>query len=385
MKIYLHSNSDPCFEGFELANYSFSNKSIRYAVWGIGLGYHVKQLLEISQGAAEIVVFEEDASLIEIFDRYGIDFDRESNVRIVHDPSARLFSDKLTNLDWVPFVHYPSVKKITNKDIKSSMMKFYASWNGINEFGNSISVNILKNISSCTHSVDELKPLVNVKDIIVLGAGPSLDDSIEYLKACSRKENFLIFGISTVFKKLLDAGIIPDFVFVMDATERTLLHMTNIDNNEPGLIVGASAYWKFACEYKGEKYIAFQEENSLAEEEAAMRNSILLRTGGTVVSLAIDCAIKLGASSIHFVGIDMAYKDGASHTSGTMDYSNNTNTNDLIPIEGVDGKTVYSTQQLIYYLRWIESEIERNNNLSFYNHSPSGAKINGTIWEPTKI
>ena len=164
----------------------------------------------------------------------------------------------------------------------------------------------------------------------------------------------------------------------MDAKEEAYIQMDGLEaETRPGMIVGSTSYWKFAAEYRGDKYIAFQEGYDPAEEEALKLNADIFSTGHSVTTLALSISLKLNASVIYLVGADMAYKDGMSHASGTSALHKSSN-EDLIPIPGVSGDTVYTTRALNIFREWIENEIEKYPDIPVINISDSGAYIKGT-------
>ena len=370
--IYLHSNNDPMEEARSLIDMYFDWMKLDYAVYGLGYGYHILALMEKTQGAVNVKVFERDYELIELAERNDIFAGYAENIEIIYDPDSMRFSEYIAN-DVGIIMHYPSVKKIDNEKELLAIRKFYASFNGIKNFASYISVNINRNIRNCPHNVDEIENEFKGKDVIVVAAGPSLDDNLEFLKKSYGKKPILCVG--TVYSKLQKCGIEPDYVFFMDPQKETYKQLNNTSENGAKLVIDAAAYWEFSERWQGEKYIALQNGNPLAEDEASKRGVRIYDTGGTVTSLAIDVAVKAGAKSIGLVGVDMAYRDGYSHAG--IDKRRKTDNSELIKVRGVTGEDVYTEVVLYNYLKWIEKEIENNKQVKFINYSTCGAYING--------
>ena len=181
---------------------------------------------------------------------------------------------------------------------------------------------------------------------------------------------------STVWSKLSKLQIYPDVVFVMDPQQRTIGHMNEVNDNSSILVVDSTAYWEFADVYDGVKYLACQVGFEQSETLANEKNTLLFETGGTVVAFALDVVLKLGASSVHFVGVDLAYPEGKSHTDGTMD-CREIDTELLHPVIAQDGSVTYTDLLFDMYRKDIEKKIECFPHVAFYNKSIKGAKIEG--------
>ena len=99
-------------------------------------------------------------------------------------------------------------------------------------------------------------------------------------------------------------------------------------------------------------------------------------TGGTVTSLAMEAAIQFGATNVYLVGVDLAYPDGITHASNTMDRGVK-NTARMIPIKSVTGGIVHTEPNFIIYREWIEKRIKETPHIKYYNMSKIGAHIEG--------
>ena len=359
-------------EARELINLCFDESKLNYAIYGLGYGYHILALMEKTQGAVNVKVFERDKELIRLVSDAHVLEEYAPNVEIVHDPDSSRFSGYIAN-DVGIVMHYPSVKKIDNEKEAVAIRKFFAAWNSVKGFKPIISANINRNICNCSHNVDEIENEIKGKDVLVVAAGPSLDDNMDFLKENYKKRPILCVG--TVYSKLQKNGIEPDYVFAMDPQKVSYRQMNGVLNNGASLVIDGAAYWEFAEHWTGDKYIALQSGNPLSEREATLRNVRTYDTGGTVTSLAIDVAVKLGAGSIGLIGVDMAYKDGYSHAD--CDERRKSDNSELIKIKGVNGEDVYTEIALHNYLKWIEKEIESNKQVKFINYSTCGAYIKG--------
>lgn len=374
--LYLHSNVNPMEEARILVERCFDPTQEKYAVWGCGLGYHIRQLYEMARGAISITVFDNEESIIKLAQKHGymeeIPVDR---ITYLVDSTGEKFADYIGRYDTGILIHYPSVKKIENYKIRQIMQNFFAGWNGTIQYREELAVNFRSNIVNCKKYVDELKGSISNRETILVAAGPSLDHCLEYLQ--QQKNKKIIFAVTTVLKKLLEAGIVPDYAVVMDSQSRTYGHMRGIEDIDIPLIVDSTAYWEFAEKQWGEKYLVLQRDYEKAQTLAQKERKNTYETGGSVTTLALEILLRLGSSSIEMIGVDLAYPEGMSHAKNTMD-ERKRDTGSMIKIKSVSGGWVAADNLFIDYRKWIERKISQYPNIPVYNLSDCGAYIEGT-------
>lgn len=375
--LYLHSNGNPMEEARILTQLCYDPKKEKYAVWGIGLGYHIARLYEEARGSIRIVVFDEDEEMIQIAKECGVLSNiPEDRLSYVVDASGRNFAKYLSENETGILIHFPSVKKIQNKKLQEIMHNFFASWNGTIQFRTELAVNFRSNQKMCSHNVDELAESFKDKEVIIVGAGPSLDDTIDFLKMSVG--NKVIVAVTTVLKKLLGLGIVPDYAVVMDSQSRTIKQIEGIEKAEVPFIIDSTAYWEFATRCTGKKYIAYQKNFKEADECANKAGYNQYETGGAVTTLALEIALRLGAKAIYLVGVDLAYPNGISHADDTMDKKKR-DTLGMKKVRSVNGGWVYTDSLFDAYRKWIEEKIIKYPNVPCYNLSNCGAYIAGTV------
>ncbi|MCM1185069.1 MAG: DUF115 domain-containing protein [Lachnoclostridium sp.] len=378
--LYLHGNCNPMEEARVLVEHCFDPNKEIYVVWGIGLGYHVVRLYEAAKGAVQITVFEEDEEMFKLAAECGVldNIPKECITYVVDktgEKFVRYLSRHDTKHDTGILLHLPSVKKIQENPLKDRLTRFFISWNSMVNQRDSLTINFRSNQKHCSHNVDEVEPFIQGREVVLVAAGPSLDHSLDFLKKVSGEK--IIVAVARVWKKLLDAGIVPDYVVALDDNEITMEQLMGVDNEKVPLIVDSTAYWGMAANYGGEKYIAYQKDYEAAERCAGKFGYRLYETGGSVLTLCLDIVLQLGAKEVYFVGADLSYPEERSHASGTMN-SRKVDTSAMEPVESVDGKVVYADYSLIGFRKWIERKIKEYPQVKFYNLSDCGAKIEGT-------
>ncbi len=374
---YLHSNTDPMEEARALIERIYDPDKSEYVIWGCGFGYHAVQFLEQSEYSIRIRVYDEDIKLIEAAGIYGV-YSQISKeyLELIPDPNAEAFLRDISNSNPGIFMHFPSIKKIKDEAVKDRLYRLFLSWNGTIQLRNRLAVNFRKNVFNCDSNVCEIAGLFSGNEVVIVAGGPSVNTNEDFLKE-SKNKNRMIISVTTSLKRLADKGIIPDYAIVMDSNENTYAHMNGLSDTSYPIIVDSTAYWRFAENHFGKKYLALQNGYERAEKLALKQGVMTFDTGGSVTTLALSLALQFKASAIFLVGADMAFKDGQSHAEGTS-YNHRENEEELIPVKGVDGTTVYTTMLLDNYRRWIETKIKEYPDIPVYNMSTCGAYISGT-------
>ena len=127
---YFHTNGRIAMEAFMLARQWYSKEVKRYIIYGLGFGYHINELLSLSD-AAEIIIYEEDLKVILLacaFTRLKDIFDT-GRVRLVYDTKLKKLSRAIDNLQRHEafYVHYPSYQNIRG-DKERELLRKYVSY-----------------------------------------------------------------------------------------------------------------------------------------------------------------------------------------------------------------------------------------------------------------
>lgn len=383
---YIHSTVDPMWEARKLAEYIFTPEKKEYAIWGLGLGYLVYQLYVISAGTVRIHVFEADARMAEYAGSYGVlDWIPKDRLELVLTKASAAFLKSATKKDMGYYVFLPELYGET-AEIRRRLEDVYMQFATPKKLQQDSELNYWNNKRNGCHPVSELISFFKNGDtnggrragtekssgkpeFVVVAAGPSLDDNLEFLKENQGKKTMIAVG--TVFRKLLENGIVPDMVAVLDPQERTYKQIEGLEEQNVPMLIGATACWRFAANYPGDKYLV-----PLPGVHEERESGEAWEIGGTVTHLAIEAAVRFGAGSIYLVGVDLAYPGGVSHAEGTMDRTVKS-MEDMLPVEGVGGTVVYADSMFIAYREWIESRIALTPEITYYNMSGIGAKIKG--------
>lgn len=376
-KYYLHSNSRVKYEAFELANSWYVEDKSEYIIYGLGLGYHIRELYELDENI-EIEVYEADINIIQLACAFTdmIYLITCAKVQIIYDPDYSKLIKKIAKMDkGTEFViHHPSIRGIKNTDIKEKLENYFIQYSSIKNQHRSLNGNFRVNIKHYDGFVDELKKTFEDKDLYIIAAGPSLDKNYLQLKEVGEKG--IILATGTVLKKILGAGITPDYVIVTDANARVYRQIAGLESSGIPILFLSTAYKDFATNYLGKRYMICQKGFQKAEEFAQINSSMTFNTGGSVSTTALDIGITFNCSRIIFLGLDLAFTNNYIHAAETS-LRELIVTNDLKQVEDIEGNMIYTSKSLDMYRHWIENRIRDVQRIEIIDATEGGAKIEG--------
>jgi len=345
---------------------------------GLGMGYHVRYIASLS-GFEEIIVLESDLEQLRICMMYT-DMKMilsNKNIKIVLCNKAEDYVKWLQasqNDSTVYKIWYPSVKTIENDAIRELLENYWVNTSSSDNLGNVMLYNFKNNQKLNDEVADNLKDKLKGKDIIITGAGPSLDNSMDYLRKFLNREDAVIICVAKAAKKLVSENILPGYIVAIDAKKETRWQTKGIEDCGVPLIYLSTAAYNLVSEYNGKRYIAYQEGIENSKEYAEKNNFIIYQSGGSVATFIIDFAIRMECRRVICAGLDMGYTGDNTHADGIGRKLENKKS--LRRVESVSGGKVYTSKTLDIYRRWIERRIENIKNIEFINVS-AGARIHG--------
>lgn len=216
--------------------------------------------------------------------------------------------------------------------------------------------------------------------VAVIGGGPTLASGYGYLK--KNRKNLKIVTVNTALKSLVNQGIIPDAVVVIDpGIQMPRYFETDLKQLKGSLLVYfPGVISKVLNLWPGKRFMAYSEkntENLKSVYELYPRGR--LYSAGSTIHPATDLAVKMGALKILFFGTDFSYPGGRTHVQGAV-YEEKVQTDDTFQNWVVDGsgQKIPSKPGLIGFLRDLEDYIHVHSGVEFLNSSRLGARIVGT-------
>lgn len=181
--------------------------------------------------------------------------------------------------------------------------------------------NFLSNRSAIQRNPGVIALKNKFRDIpcIVVGAGPSLDKNIKFLKkACGKA---VILCCDAALKPLLSRDIVPNLVAVLDPQEEIIRFLANVPQRGITLIVPTIVHPNILELWQEGSLLFFNkfapDIPTLVEIQKTVPEVGILTPGGTVLSVAYDLAFQAGCNPILFVGQDLSYSKKISHSRGS--------------------------------------------------------------------
>ena len=401
----LHSRYDPEREAVLFAEKL--KPGARVCLYGFGLGYHVKTILEKIGPDGYLLAIELNLDILTaalqlrdqtgIFDdpRFRLIFgtDEAKVSREIAYEMGRITEDHTDSLDVL--FHAPSFKCIppTFPSLTNALEVLLLERRFPAIFGKLEEANYLLNKKIVTDSpgVNVLKNSHRGKPGILVSAGPSLDLILPHLHRF-RKE-FLIACVDTTFPILVNNGIQPDYTFSLDPQLDSTAHFIDYPAKKTRLIFTPTANHNVLKNFHGERYVVYKEGHSLSKNsEAAMKKKGVTQAGGSVACLGLDMLIHFGCDPVFLVGQDCAF-------SGNRYYSRHSEFNQKLqsridrttPLEKlhrekshekkqllvqcVQGNSLLTDQVMYSYLRTLEHIIKANPGTRIFNLYSHGAEI----------
>jgi hypothetical protein len=332
---YLHSKHDPIREVTRLVDELPNSHSERvYLFLGAGLGYIIHPALEkdiqisgvwleqspeILTKALEVNDFSEllKSGRLKILlapiqdeDLYNA-FKGKSTVPVTFVPHRGSLQWKEQEYNRLKLIAEGFFQK---KDVNlATLVRFEKIW----------TKNMIQNITETLrfHPVSTLFEIARGIPILVVGAGPSLSDSL--IDIDRYKNNFLILAVDTAVHILNRAGIEPDLIYTVDPQALNSAYLEGYDG-EAGLILDpTSTYLTPRLSNQATNGLrGFFTTSPFPLTEILQKISSIpigsIPFGGSVSTNAYSLAKLMGGDPIYFVGQDLGFTHGHAHAKGAI-------------------------------------------------------------------
>jgi len=395
----------------EKPNIDFVKKIIRkgdifgtFLCLGIGLGHHLVELTKRYE-IKQFIIVEQDseifkASLFTIdwsfLEKYMRD-NRTFNVFIRDDP----FEAAKEVVAYCQFILNPPIgfdmpvfsyfkNSFFEKFMTEFMKRFnqiFTGWGFFQDEYWSVE-HTLENIKNQIPLFYGNSPVSSKANAFIIGAGPSLDYSLDFIKKNSDKA--VIFSCGSSLSSLHRAGIKPDFHIDIERTVVTYDALVWIGDPEyvrtiP--VIFNNPMYPLVSTLFDESYM-YLKANDAGTVFFESHIPRLIFSNPTVVNGGLSFAVNSGFKEIYLFGTDMGYKDPKKHHANhnvALDKNTYFYAEELgkdLKLEGNFGGDVYTNMFLNWARTWIEDLIKTLTDVKIYNTS-DGAKIKGAI--PTRL
>ncbi|MCQ2613178.1 MAG: DUF115 domain-containing protein [Treponemataceae bacterium] len=318
-------------------------------------------------------------NIIGILEKQGL-----KNCLVIRNPAFEKHNQK----------YFADLQTLINRNIQKAatnaktLKTFSKLW-----FSNSVK-NMMR-LSEC-RGISCFKGIFAESDIpaLVVAAGPSLDRILPQLSRL--KEHCVLICVDTALRALVNAGIEPDFVLVVDPQYWNARHFDRLKTPGSFLVTEIASYpsvFRFECKeiLLGSSMFPL---GKYLEQKTEIKGE--LAAGGSVSSTAWDFARYLGCRKIYLAGLDLSFPKGRTHTRGsTFEEKAFTGSLRLNPAEtwltsalygaqpvtksDYNGNPLLSDNRMALYAWWFESNCSRfaENGGQTFTLTPESLAIPG--------
>jgi hypothetical protein len=167
--------------------------------------------------------------------------------------------------------------------------------------------------------IDRLTPRISRVPAVIVGAGPSLDESLPVLREI--QDRVVIFSCGTALAALLRGGVRPDFHCELERVDLAYdaVGKMSVEHDLSGItLIASSAVWPELPTLfeRGMFYVRDGQSFSLIRGDLGE----IPMTGPTVTNLGVVAANMLGFHNIYLFGVDLGSRSPKKHHSGATLY-----------------------------------------------------------------
>ncbi len=382
-------------------------------VFGIGMGYHITELVK-SRPIGSLIIFDNDIENLIISlsttDWEWVDSHFKPNegtsLQFVFSHSNIAINDK--SIVWntlikycpqFPFTTYlynhhkkPKFNEIIEK-IQGDLITFMGVWghydDEVNQYNN------------CRHNLKEGIKVLNPqelnldldKPVAIIGGGPSIDNRISTLK--KYKDDLLIVSCGSALGTLYHYDLTPDIHIELESdylVYDVIKNTTSEEYRENILFIGSAQMNPWVFRLFKNKLLFFKDSASIAEEFSGNLSQIIRNVTPTCSNAGFAIIDHLKFKNIYLFGMDFGFEDESSHhAKGSVHYKegiseqlkndNDFEKNELIKVKGVNNKNILTKTTYEIAKKRVEEGLKsfKNKNKSARNCS-DGSIIRGASW-----
>jgi len=359
------------------------------ALYGIGLGYHLKPLLDAVGEGGRVVVAEANASLlkaaISVIDERMIEDDRLtlvcgrdeeallsnwSNAFAAMDPARTKVAIHIPSFQLIP-EDFPKTKNAVEMIRMERRFPLVMGGYQTDNFRQNLPV-VLQSSGIAT-----LAGAIKGGVAAVVGAGPSLDKQIPLL---SQLRYSAILCSDTAAAALIKRSIIPDMIFSVDPQKETKLHFDMVGALDIPLALVPTANCDVVAQWPGPLYFGFIDPDRFSGPAQTFAKRMgALKSGGSVSCFALETAFMMEAKTVILFGQDFCFDGDRSYASGTVpamlgdcEYAED----EIVSERDYFGREVKTSRSLYGYRREFEN-LTKSCRASVYTLSPEGVCLAG--------
>ncbi|GGF91479.1 motility associated factor glycosyltransferase family protein [Paenibacillus abyssi] len=406
--VYLHSQYNPMNEAEKWTEpYIEQIKQSKHVFFfGLGMGYHIESLAKYLKTTPYTIYEPIPAVLYRMMQARPLHPIANKNLKNIVCGSSletflRFYFDNFTN-DVLVIINpvyeraFPELTKTFIETFKKSLeMKRTSIHTNLGYerlWSYNAQINLMKVIE--TPNILRLKNKVfDRKPIVLVAAGPSLEEEIENLRYIKQKGLAYIFAVGSANKALLSHQIYPDAVVSYDPNTYNHQVLSEIMNNnitDIPLIFGSTIGYQTLEVYPGPMLHMFMSQDHISpyflNKEQLTSNDEVITDAASVAVVALQVANKLNAGTVVLVGQNFSFKNQQYYSQGIQYDTRSTflgkeELEGLIAVEDVYGGEVQTNEAHNIARGQMEQVIVDMPDIPVINTTKGGAKIKGSRFE----
>jgi len=303
-------------------------------LFGVGDGRYLDAIREYFPDLERLIIIEPDMGYLKLSFR-EFDYKKLSTQKLIidlyHSRDLQPLKEKLFGLfegiidfDLIALPSYiVNFQELYSNLVKAIQDILIVRKDNLNTFTSSFlqwNVNQIKNLKYSIHHIEDYKDYFKGKNVIIVGAGPSLNKNIHLLEKL--KEHAVLIAAGSAIKILNKNNIIPDFRIAIDGLPREMKLIGDIEDLDVPLLYSDMLYFEFLPTYNAKKTIHFISEEEIISNdfyETKNHKRYTFRSGGSVTNSAFDICSKMEAKRIILMGQDLAYENDKLHADGAWE------------------------------------------------------------------
>ncbi|MFD0680769.1 MULTISPECIES: motility associated factor glycosyltransferase family protein [unclassified Paenibacillus] len=404
---YIHSKYNPVEEAERwMQKYEENMDSYEHIFfYGVGLGYHIETLMERYPDRS-YSLYEPDVNVFyQLICSRKLDSFPTKNLKNFFvefmEPFKTLAIEQMVSLMLknVLIIVHPVYERLFAEQTKSflqnfrnSLLKKYSIQSATKMYERLWTVNSLYNFTKVLETQNifrEKKHIFSGKPIVMVAAGPSLEDEIDNLKKIKNEGLAYIISIGSANRALIKNGIFPDAVTTYDPNTNNHLVFEEIieDKLEIPMIFGTSVGYKTVQLYPGPMLYMITNQDPVSSYYLKLEPGEIVSDAPSIATVTVELMYKLGAELIVLVGQNFGYRNDQFYAKG-IEYSyreseqlSEAEKETLILVDGVEGEQVQSHYGHNLARHQMEHYIENMPGIRVINTTKGGAKIKGTEFQ----
>ncbi|HHW36014.1 MAG TPA: motility associated factor glycosyltransferase family protein [Bacillales bacterium] len=410
---FIHSKYDPKNEteklidqfGEEISNYE------HVLFYGVGFGYHIEEFMNrfphftFSIYEPVIDIFYEFTNhcsinslpvhrLKDIF----IETSREEGNRfltaLTERMQERILLVVLPSYERIYQEQYRFFSEAFKEAVQAKRNSYYIDTTFSARWTLNSLINFPKTIST-PNILDGFDSNFKNKPLIIVSAGPSLEDEYDNLRYIKENKLAYIFAVGSANRALIAQKIMPDAVCTYDPQEHNYNVFASII--EQGitsipLIFGTSVGFETLDWYQGPKLHMVTSQDTIAQYYIQKRDQTginIIYDSPTIAAVTFQLGARLGCNPVIFVGQNLAFKNNQFY-SKDVEYNKKNrpiqvieqDRQNILLVDDVYGNHVETTPSFNNMKENIEWYISQSSEVEVINTTKGGAAIAGTVFQP---